>query len=342
MSERMRVDRNGSILSILLLRPPKNSSLRDPYLFLGRALAGRLRITDSAGLTHHGQIGVLLPDTPASGARKVAQDICDLFDHDEDRPLCEVLVYPDDSQTKDWSDNDLPAGQDAPSEQPVGISATVESAPAAVSSFTAEQLFAHRMPWWKRATDIAVGGLGLVLAAPVIAVGAGAVMLTSRGGPFFVQQREGLGGRRFNIYKIRTMHPDAEDQKQDLRQHSEQDGPAFKMTQDPRVTRVGQVLRALSLDELPQLLNVVRGEMSLVGPRPLPVEESTRCAAWQRQRLQVTPGITCTWQVHARNQVPFDEWVRMDLAYLRRRSMLHDLRLLLETGPSIVFSKGPR
>jgi len=342
ISERMRVDRNGSVLSILLLRIPPTSSIHNPYTFLGRALAGRLRITDSAGLTHDGQIGVLLPDTPATGARKVAQDICHLFDRDEDRPDWEVLVYPDQPAQREWMDDRIPVGQEAPGEQPVGVSATVGRATAPVSTLSAEHLFARHLPWWKRATDITVGSLGLVIAAPVIALGAGAVMLSSRGGPFFVQQREGLGGRRFNIFKIRTMNIDAEKRKEDLRQHSEQDGPAFKMSSDPRVTRVGQILRALSLDELPQLLNVVRGDMSLVGPRPLPVEESTRCEAWQRQRLQVTPGITCTWQVRARNQVPFDEWVRMDLNYLRRQSLLHDMRLLLETGPSIVFSKGPR
>jgi lipopolysaccharide/colanic/teichoic acid biosynthesis glycosyltransferase len=127
-----------------------------------------------------------------------------------------------------------------------------------------------------------------------------------------------------------------------LLHHSEQDGPAFKMRDDPRTTWIGRWLRRTSLDELPQFWNVLCGEMSLVGPRPLPTLESLECLPWQRQRLWVVPGMTCIWQVRGRNTVTFDQWMRMDLQYSRRRSLLRDLQLIIATAPSIVLKRGPR
>jgi lipopolysaccharide/colanic/teichoic acid biosynthesis glycosyltransferase len=167
-----------------------------------------------------------------------------------------------------------------------------------------------------------------------------AIKITSRGGVFFTQYRDGLGGRPFRMLKFRTMRLGADDEKQALRQHSEQDGPAFKIKDDPRLTTVGRFLRATSIDELPQLWNVLRGEMSLVGPRPLPCDESARCRRWQRRRLEVTPGLTCIWQVSGRNLLPFEEWMRMDLRYVDGRSFWTDLNLLLWTIPAVLSRKG--
>ena len=133
---------------------------------------------------------------------------------------------------------------------------------------------------------------------------------------------------------------DAESQKAELRAQSEQDGPAFKMAKDPRVTPLGRLLRKTSIDELPQLFNVLLGDMSLVGPRPLPCEESNRCEAWQRRRLDVTPGLTCIWQVRGRSKVSFSEWARMDVEYIRSRSLLSDLKLILKTIPAVLFRRG--
>jgi lipopolysaccharide/colanic/teichoic acid biosynthesis glycosyltransferase len=151
-----------------------------------------------------------------------------------------------------------------------------------------------------------------------------------------------LGGRSFTIYKIRTMVPDAEAQKLKLRGHNEQDGPAFKIKDDPRVTRIGKFLRKTSIDELPQLWNVLRGDMTLVGPRPLPVTESNACEGWQRRRLDVTPGLTCIWQVKGRSRVSFAEWVRMDVAYIRRRTIWHDVSILAQTVPAVLLRRGAR
>jgi lipopolysaccharide/colanic/teichoic acid biosynthesis glycosyltransferase len=138
------------------------------------------------------------------------------------------------------------------------------------------------------------------------------------------------------------MRMGADQDQSALREYSVQDGPAFKMANDPRTTWVGRVLRATSLDELPQFFNVLRGDMSLVGPRPLPIHESIQCTPWQRRRLSVVPGMTCIWQVSGRSRVSFEEWMRMDLEYVRRRSLLCDMSLLLSTAPSVVVSRGPR
>jgi lipopolysaccharide/colanic/teichoic acid biosynthesis glycosyltransferase len=136
------------------------------------------------------------------------------------------------------------------------------------------------------------------------------------------------------------MRQGADNLKEALRALSEQDGPAFKMETDPRVTRLGKFLRQTSLDELPQLFNVLRGEMSLVGPRPLPCEESDASLQWHRRRLDVTPGMTCIWQVKGRSRVTFDEWVRMDLDYIRGVGLWKDIWIMLQTLPAVVLRRG--
>jgi lipopolysaccharide/colanic/teichoic acid biosynthesis glycosyltransferase len=205
-----------------------------------------------------------------------------------------------------------------------------------------ETLFSRPLPAWKRLLDVACASLGLVLLAPLLGLVAICIKITSRGPILFVQQRSGLAGRPFPMLKFRTMVADAETKKADLLTRNEQDGPAFKLADDPRVTCVGRILRKLSIDELPQLWNVLRGEMSLVGPRPLPCEETAKCRGWERRRLDVTPGLTCIWQVHGRSTVRFRDWVRMDVQYIRTRTLTHDLKLLLRTIPAVLLAKGGR
>jgi lipopolysaccharide/colanic/teichoic acid biosynthesis glycosyltransferase len=198
------------------------------------------------------------------------------------------------------------------------------------------------MPAWKRMLDVFVV---LMMAGPaLLAVGFAAIgiKLTSPGPVFFKQRRAGLGGRPFTIWKLRTMVTDAEAKKQGLKKLSEQDGPAFKLKNDPRIFPFGKLLRKTSIDELPQLINVLLGDMSLVGPRPLPCDESDACLQWQRRRLDVTPGLTCIWQVKGRSSVTFDQWVRMDVEYIRKRTLLHDLSILLQTVPAVLLRKGAR
>ena len=205
-----------------------------------------------------------------------------------------------------------------------------------------ESLLLKPLPWWKRGIDILGASLGMVMLSPIMGSAALLVRVGSTGPVIFSQNRAGLGGKPFKIFKFRTMCVDAEAKQAELRKISEQDGPAFKLKNDPRVTRIGKILRKTSIDELPQLLNVLKGDMTLVGPRPLPISESEACEGWHRRRLDVTPGLTCIWQVKGRSQVSFSDWVRMDVAYIRRRTLLNDIRILLATVPAVLLRKGAR
>jgi len=202
------------------------------------------------------------------------------------------------------------------------------------------QILSDKTPRWKRAIDIVGSGTGLMMLTPVFAVAAVAIKCTSGGPVFFVQKREGKDGKEFGILKFRTMGVNAEAEQDALRTQSEQDGPAFKLKNDPRITFVGKYLRKSCIDELPQLYNVLIGEMSLVGPRPLPVGESKQCTSWQRQRLSVLPGLTCIWQAHGGRDIKFSEWMRMDMEYIRKRSLFYDLRLIFETAFIAILHRG--
>lgn len=184
----------------------------------------------------------------------------------------------------------------------------------------------------------------LVLVSPLLLLLALLVKFTSPGPILFRQQRSGVNGAPFTIYKFRTMTTNADQMKHELAAMNEMSGPVFKITDDPRVTRIGKWLRKWSLDELPQLFNVVRGEMSLVGPRPLPVDEVKRFSDLaHRRRLSVKPGLTCLWQIQGRNQISdFKEWVRLDLEYIDNWSFWLDLRILLQTLPAVLRGTGAK
>jgi exopolysaccharide biosynthesis polyprenyl glycosylphosphotransferase len=196
----------------------------------------------------------------------------------------------------------------------------------------------------KRGMDILGGMAALSLAAPFMLLAAVAIKMSSSGPVFFRQQRSGLNGKPFVMYKFRSMVSDAEQLKQELAALNEMSGPVFKVTNDPRVTRVGRILRKYSIDEFPQLFNVLRFEMSLVGPRPLPVDEVKRFDdRSHRRRLSMKPGLTCTWQVSGRNDVKdFKEWVRMDLEYIDNWSLWVDCKILWRTVWVVVSGKGAR
>jgi exopolysaccharide biosynthesis polyprenyl glycosylphosphotransferase len=191
----------------------------------------------------------------------------------------------------------------------------------------------------KRTMDLALTVPGLLLLAPVFGIVAVAIKIDSRGPVFFRQLRMGRDHETFSIYKFRTMVDGAESMRDDLLEHNEYEaGPLFKIKSDPRVTGVGAILRKLSLDELPQLLNVVKGEMSLVGPRPFVIHEDEKIDGWARRRLNLTPGITGVWQVLGRNDIPFSEMVKLDYLYVTNWSLWWDIKLLLRTVP-IVFTR---
>jgi exopolysaccharide biosynthesis polyprenyl glycosylphosphotransferase len=192
----------------------------------------------------------------------------------------------------------------------------------------------------KRAFDLVGATLLLVLLSPLLALIALAIKLDSRGPVLFRSRRPGIGGRAFACLKFRTMQEGAESQQDDLEHRNEAGGAMFKIREDPRVTRVGSLLRRWSLDELPQLFNVLRGEMSLVGPRPLPERDYALLEDWHRKRYLVLPGMTGLWQVSGRSELDFDELVRLDFLYLERWSVFLDLTILLKTIPAVIRSRG--
>jgi exopolysaccharide biosynthesis polyprenyl glycosylphosphotransferase len=192
----------------------------------------------------------------------------------------------------------------------------------------------------KRPCDVLASLLGLALLSPVFLVISLLVKLDSPGPVFFKQIRVGKDGTEFWFYKFRSMVQDAERLKKELMHLNELEGPVFKISEDPRITKTGRFLRRTSLDELPQLINVLRGEMSLVGPRPPLPCEVENYEAWQREKLTVLPGITCLWQISGRNHIGFTEWMRLDIEYIRRQSLGLDLKILLRTLPAVLSRKG--
>jgi lipopolysaccharide/colanic/teichoic acid biosynthesis glycosyltransferase len=190
----------------------------------------------------------------------------------------------------------------------------------------------------KRLFDV-VGALALIaMLGPIMLATLAVLMVTTKGRPLFLQQRVGFCGRRFWMIKFRTMRLDA-----DRLQHvvvNEKDGPIFKNRRDPRITRTGRFLRGTSIDEMPQLFNVLVGSMSLVGPRPPVPREVAQYEPWQRRRLAVKPGLTCLWQISGRSEIQFEHWVRMDLWYLQNQSFSTDLKLLVRTPASVISGRG--
>jgi exopolysaccharide biosynthesis polyprenyl glycosylphosphotransferase len=192
----------------------------------------------------------------------------------------------------------------------------------------------------KRILDLSLALAGLLLLLPLVPVLVTLIKLDSRGPVLFAQKRVGRGGRLFTCYKFRSMVTNAESLKSQLASLNEATGPAFKIREDPRITAIGAFLRRSSLDEMPQLLNVLNGQMSIVGPRPQIPAEVELYEPWHRRRLAVKPGITCLWQISGRSHIGFDEWMRLDLEYIRRRSLRLDLFILVQTLPAVIARKG--
>ena len=321
--ERARADRSGDPVAVVAFSPRCREDDEATLAALVSALVARIRSTDDVGWLDEHRICVVLPSTGMEGARKVAENACLALPDNVPTPVCTVFVYPS---------GPAQGEEQAPAFNPEHV--------AAAQSVPLEALLLRPMPLWKRTLDVAGAVVGLVLLAPVFVGVAIAVRLSSPGPVLFTQRRGGRGGQPFLMYKFRTMVADAEARKKELLARNEQDGPAFKIKDDPRVTRVGRFLRKTSLDELPQLFNVLKGDMSLVGPRPLPCAEANACEGWQRRRLDVTPGITCIWQVRGRSAVSFADWVRMDVQYIRAQSLQQDLKLLLLTVPAVLLRRG--
>ena len=222
------------------------------------------------------------------------------------------------------------------------MESTISAAPQ-ISIDREKTLRSHRCYWvLRRAQDIVFSLLALILLAPLALLISLAIVLDSPGdGAIFRQRRVGRDGKLFWLYKFRTMCPDAEEQLNELLSQNQMDGPVFKIEGDPRITRVGRFLRKTSLDELPQLLNVLQGDMSIVGPRPALPREVELYSDYQRQRLYVTPGLSCYWQIAPhRNEMSFDEWVALDLKYIQERSFWVDWKIIFLTVRAMLMKYG--
>jgi exopolysaccharide biosynthesis polyprenyl glycosylphosphotransferase len=193
---------------------------------------------------------------------------------------------------------------------------------------------------FKRLFDVGASAVALGLISPLMVTVAVLIKFTSRGGILFKQERVGRHGRPFHMLKFRSMVVNAEELKAKLMAMNEQAGPVFKMKRDPRITPIGRFIRKFSIDELPQLINVLRGEMSLVGPRPPVPSEVAKYEAWQRRRLSVRPGLTCVWQVSGRNEISFEEWMYLDMQYIDHWSLAQDFQLILKTVPVVLTGRG--
>ena len=195
---------------------------------------------------------------------------------------------------------------------------------------------------WRRTQDVILATLGLLVLWPLMAVVAVIIVIDSPGaGPIFAQTRVGRDGKEFTFYKFRSMKPDAEKELDKLMPHNEMKGPVFKIKNDPRITKFGRFIRKTSIDELPQLWNVLKGEMSIVGPRPALPREVAQYDDYAKQRLFITPGLTCFWQIQpCRNELSFEEWLELDLKYIRERSFVTDWKIIFKTFGAVLGMNG--
>lgn len=191
--------------------------------------------------------------------------------------------------------------------------------------------------FFKRLIDILGAGFGLIILSPIFLIVAIAIKVEdSKGSVLFSQKRVGQYGKKFNMYKFRSMVSNAEELKAKLMEQNEMSGPMFKMKHDPRITKVGKFIRKTSIDELPQLINILKGEMSLVGPRPSLPKEVDKFEPWMLERLEVKPGLTCYWQVMGRNDIDFEDWMKLDIKYVHDRNLWLDIKLIFKTF-SVLF-----
>ena len=376
--ERARCDRYCQFFSLIILQFNKSPefTVESQEKLIATYLENRLRVTDEKGYLKKGGVGVLLPMTDLQGADFVLRDIRQFADSRGLSIESDVFPYhghdglephgirdgseDDERDRNDFNTDDdqftpdvhsrKPAFSVAPTngsvetkkmriDSPVRADASTQCAQTQEKLYQLNQLSARPFPVWKRTIDLLFAILGIGITLPLIVMAAVAIKLTSKGPVLFRQSRAGQFGKPFWIYKLRTMVVDAEELKHLLHERNERDGPAFKIKHDPRVTRVGGFLRKTGLDELPQLVNVLKGDMSIVGPRPLPVGEENQCSSWQQRRLDTKPGLTCTWQILKSRKISFRDWMRLDLRYGARRSPLLDASLMIRTISAIILGR---
>jgi lipopolysaccharide/colanic/teichoic acid biosynthesis glycosyltransferase len=361
--ERARADRNGHQISVALIQVDPSAGARTTHLL--EVLHDRLRVMDEAGWYDGSQVGVLMPYTSCEGAWHVVADLCRLMGGALSPSDCRVYLYPcewppgGNGQRRPEGTCSIgclgrlvqrPAAPPAAAECP-GVSvvraASVRagSAPEPACVYPLEGQPGAGLSAWQRGLDIVCAGLGLVVLAPVFLVTALLVRFVSSGPAFFKQVRIGRGGKPFVLWKFRTMVVNADssvhrrhvaEQIRGRGNNGEAAQPMTKLEHDPRVIPFGGILRRTCIDELPQLLNVLRGEMSLVGPRPPIPYEVSEYRRWQKRRLDAVPGLTGLWQVSGKNRLTFDEMVRLDIRYSRTKSFWMNVKIILRT-PGVIL-----
>lgn len=320
--EKGRADRTEEALTLIVLGV--TDSFEEDREALLDYLQKRLRLTDELGWMDENHLVILLPATTGHEARIVAGSIKVAMGKARERFSC--IVYSD----QPGSPEDLESEEEE-----------VELWDGEIEPLS--PLFLVPMPKGKRALDMLGAGVLLLLALPIMLLTAIAIRLESRGPIIFRQTRVGQGGRSFTLLKFRSMVVDAEELQAKLADKNLRDGPAFKIENDPRITRIGRFIRATGVDELPQLINVLRGEMTLVGPRPPIPHEVHSYEEWQKARLRVVGGLTCIWQVDGRlENVSFRDWMRMDIRYGSQFSPVRDLGLIARTAWVVLFVRGDR
>jgi lipopolysaccharide/colanic/teichoic acid biosynthesis glycosyltransferase len=363
--ERALADRNGHRFSFVVFEVGDTPVADATIQHLTRMLVSRLRFTDEVGWLDRRQIGVVLPDTAADGAGKLINDICLTLAGVGSSPVCKVYIYPSQGFC-DANASGQPFGGTAKStvrhtsktEDPylviTGHTASVVQETATrkrmgeESAVELNSLLFRRLPFWKRGIDIIGSLLGIILTAPIMIMIALAIKLTSAGPIIFMQKRIGYRSKPFMMYKFRSMFTGVSDALHEQYTKDFMNGTAeknedgaFKLKDDPRLTRIGKFLRRWSLDELPQFFNVLKGKMSLVGPRPDPWYAAAHYAPWYHLRNMMTkPGITGLWQVEGRSQVTCEEMIRMDIKYGQSISFMTDLKLILRTFKTVFTHTG--
>jgi lipopolysaccharide/colanic/teichoic acid biosynthesis glycosyltransferase len=331
--ERALADRHNRLFSLVEFNMTDTRPTPTESQVLLDVLSNRLRKSDIAGWIAPFRVGVILPDTPSCGAWVLTERVCQEVSGQMARPVCKVCTYP--------AEENQPVG-------PVNAKAALPTAPAretapptvgAQPDLVSGILFG-RPPLWKRALDILGGGTAMVLLSPVMMVVALMIKMVSKGPVLFRQERVGYLGRPFVCWKFRTMRVNADIQvhKAHFQNLMKTDVPMTKLDlkDDPRLIPLGKYLRASGVDELPQLFNVLRGDMSLVGPRPSIRYEYDGYQRWQKNRCDTLPGLTGLWQISGKNKTTFTEMMRLDISYARRKSLAVDLLMLVKTVPAVL------
>lgn len=366
--ERARSDRNSHLFSLAVFDVGRNAARGEMTEHLARVLTSRIRFTDEVGWLGDTIIGVLLPETPAAGAWKFAEDVCGALADPGPPPACKVYTYPIEGLAHDRNSDDprqlwfadfgplesqssvlrqLVEKLSVSSALPAASHRQASAAPAegheasapAAAAAGIEKYLEVPPPLWKRSLDVIGALAGLILLSPLMLATALLIKIVSPGPVLFKQERVGYLGRTFTCWKFRTMKVAAEisSHQSHLQKLMSTEKPMTKLDQasDPRIIPLGRLLRYSGIDELPQLFNVLRGEMSLIGPRPCIPYEFREYHRWQRRRTNAIPGLTGLWQVSGKNRTTFNEMMRLDIAYTQRRSPWLDVLILFKTLPAI-------